>query len=112
MSKLYFFLLSTVSLVISAFVIPGVRLANFASALVAVIMISLVNIFIKPVLQLLAFPLNIFTLGLFSLVVNGLLFLLVAAIVPGFEIANLWWAILMAVVYSIITAFLAYIFDE
>lgn len=112
MSKIFLFLLSLLSLVITTFIIPGIKIANLSSAFVAALVISMINVFIKPVLQLISLPLNILTLGLFSLLVNGFLFLLASWIVPGFSIINLWWAILAAVVYSLISAFLSYLFNE
>lgn len=112
MSKFFLFLLSLLSLGATAFLIPGIRIANLASAFIAALVISIINTFIKPVLKLISLPLNILTLGLFSLLINGFLFLLASWIVPGFTIVDIWWAILAAVVYSIISAFLAHIFNE
>lgn len=112
MSKIGLFLLSFLTLVITTFIIPGVKIANLASAFVAALAISFINLFIKPVLQLISLPLSIVTFGLFSLVLNGLLFLLAAWIVPGFTILNLGWAILAAIAYAIISAFLTYLFSN
>ncbi len=110
MSKIGLFFLSFLSLVITTFIIPGIHIAGLASAFVAALVISVINTFLKPFLQLISLPLTIITFGFFSLLLNGLLFLLASWIVPGFIIANLWWAILTALTYSIISAFLSYIF--
>ncbi len=110
MSKVGFFLLSVLALIITAFLIPGIGIANLAVAFVTALVISFINMFLKPILQFLSLPLTVLTLGLFYLVVNGFLFLLASWIVPGFTIVNIWWAILAAIVYSLINTFLAYIF--
>lgn len=112
MSKFFLFLLSLLALCITAFIIPGISIANLVSAFVAALVIAIINTFLKPILQLISLPLNILTLGLFSLFLNGALFLLAAWIVPGFGIVNIWWAILAALVFSFISAFLSSIFNE
>lgn len=110
MSKIGLFFLSFLSLITTTFIIPGIHIASLTSAFIAALVISIINTFLKPILQLISLPLSIITLGFFSLLLNGFLFLLASWIVPGFVIVNLWWAILVALAYSIISAFLSYIF--
>ena len=64
-------------------IVPGITISSFATALVASIVIALVNLVIKPVLVFLTLPINILTLGLFILVINALLFMFVAYLIPG-----------------------------
>jgi putative membrane protein len=80
-----------------------VQVASFGAALVAALVLGLVNAVIRPLLILLTLPVTILTLGLFIFVINGLLFLAVANILEGFEVAGLWPAILGAIVYSVIS---------
>ena len=84
-------------------VVPGIIVSSFATALVAGAVIALINVFIKPVLILLTLPINILTLGLFILVINALLFMFVAYLVPGIEVNGFWSAFLGALILSILS---------
>ena len=76
---------------VAAMVVPGVRVESFVTAMVVAILLTGVNWFVKPILIILTLPVTILTLGLFLLVLNGLMVLLVSALVPGFVVAG-WWA--------------------
>lgn len=84
-------------------VIPGITISSFATALIASIAIALVNVFIKPILVFLTLPINILTLGLFILVINALLFMFVAYLIPGVEVDGFWSAFLGALILSILS---------
>ena|SRR6266571_8464834 len=99
-------LLSTLAVIIAAYLLPGVKVSGFFTALVVAIVLGLVNAFLKPLLLLLTLPINILTLGLFTFVINGLLVLLVSAIVPGFRVDGFWWAVLFSIVLSLINMLL------
>ena len=86
-----------------AWVIPGITVTGFLSAMFVVVIISIVNLFVRPLVQLISLPLNVFTLGLFSLVVNALLFLLVAKLSPGFQIDGFWSGFFGALILSVAT---------
>lgn len=96
-------LISAVAILIAAYLIPGVKV-TLVGALVLAVVLALINIFIKPFIVLLTLPLNILTLGLFSLVINAFLVLLAGAIVPGFAVGGFWNAFLFSIVLSLITA--------
>jgi putative membrane protein len=96
-------LLSAVAIAITAYILPGVTV-TLVGAIVATILLTFINIFIKPVLKILTLPITIITLGIFSLILNGFFIWLVAIIVPGLTVANFWWAIIFALVLSIINA--------
>ncbi len=83
-------------------VVPGITISNFVTALIAAVVIALINVFIKPVLIFLTLPINILTLGLFILVINALLFMFVAYLVPGVQVEGFWSAFLGALLLSII----------
>ena len=109
MSYLIHWLVSAVAIIITAYLLPGVRLSGFFAALVTALVLGLVNMFIKPLLLILTLPLNILTLGLLTFVINALLILLTSAIVPGFQVTGFWWALLFSFVLSIINYALSFI---
>jgi putative membrane protein len=98
-------------LMLIPYVVPGVAIKNFGTALVAALILAFVNALIKPILILLTLPINILTLGLFILVINGLMFWLVSALVKGFQISGFWPAFLAALVFSIFSIALNYLLD-
>ena len=110
MSYLVHWLIYAVAIVITAYLLPGVRLSGFFAALVTALVLGLVNTFLKPVLLLLTLPLNILTLGLLTFVINALLILLTSSIVPGFSVMGFWWALLFSLVLSVIHYALGAIF--
>jgi len=93
---------SCLAIIITAYLLPGVAVEGFLSALVAALILGLINAVIRPILILLTLPLNILTLGLFTLVINALLIMLAATIVPGFAVQGFWWALLFGVVLAIV----------
>ena len=92
-----------------AWLIPGVEVENFWTAMVATVVIVFVNSFIKPVLKLLTFPINLLTLGLFSLVINALLFMFVAYVVPGVSVEGFLSALFGSIVLAILSIGIAWI---
>ena len=96
-------LINALALLAVSYLMPSVQVASFGAALVAALVLGLVNAVIRPLLVLLTLPVTILTLGLFIFVINGLLFLGVANILEGFQVAGLWPAILGAIVYSVIS---------
>ncbi|MGB3637072.1 MAG: phage holin family protein [Rivularia sp. (in: cyanobacteria)] len=100
-------LATALSLLIVDIVVPGVNLANFPSAMIAGLVIGLVNGSIKPIISTLSLPINLLTLGAFSLVVNGLCFWLAAAVTPGFAVNGLIAFFLAPVVMSFANTFIS-----
>ena len=90
-------------------VIPGITISNFVTALIAAAVIALVNVFIKPALVFLTLPINILTLRLFILVINALLFMFVAYLVPGVEVNGFWSAFFGALLLSLLSLGLAWL---
>lgn len=105
-------LATALSLLVVDIVFPGVSLANFPAALIAAVGIGIVNAGIRPIVSLLSLPLNIVSLGSFSLVVNGFCFWLASVIVPGFRVAGLLSFILAPVLLSFVNTFLSKYFAE
>ena len=96
-------LINTVALILVAYLLPGVNVATFGAALVAALVLGLINAVIRPILILLTLPVTILTLGLFIFVVNGLLFWFVGSFIQGFQVAGFWSGVLGAIVYSLIS---------
>ena len=103
MNFLVKWILSALLIMAIAWVIPGITLTGFLSALIVVLVMSIVNILIRPIVEFVSLPLNIITLGIFSLVINALLFLLIAKFSPGFQIEGFWSGFWGALILSIFT---------
>lgn len=101
MSIIINWLISCFAIVITAYLLPGIHLSGFKAALLTALALGLINAFIKPVLSLLTLPLTVMTLGLFSLVLNALLIMLTAKLVPGFQVQGFLWAVAFSVVLTI-----------
>jgi len=102
MAMLINWLLAALAIMATAYLLPGVSLSGFVPALVTALVLGLVNAFIKPVLLLLTLPINILTLGLFTLVINALLIMLVSKLVSGFQVQGFWWALVFSVVLTVV----------
>ena len=96
-------LVNTVALLAVAYLMPSVRIESPGAALAAALLLGLVNAVMRPILVLLTLPVTVLTLGLFIFVINGLLFWAVSALVPGFDVAGFWSAVLGAIVFSLIS---------
>lgn len=104
------FLISTIAIYVAGAILPGVDVSNIWTALVMAVILSLLNMFVRPVLVVLSLPVTILTLGLFLLVINGLMVYVAEWIIPGFELANFGYAILYSIVISIIQYLLERLF--
>ena len=106
MNLILVWILNAVALLVVAYLLPGISVASFGSALIAALVLGLVNMLVKPVLVLLTLPITIVTLGLFLIVLNALLFWFVGTILRGFQVTGFWWAVGGAILYSIISGLL------
>ena len=95
-------LLASVALMLTAYFVPGFRVQGFGAALIASVVIGLVNIFIWPILVVLTLPLTAVTFGFFLLIVNGVALKIAAALTPGFSIQGFLPAVLGSVVLTVI----------
>ncbi len=102
MQTLIQLLVSGIAVFVSARILPGIRIDSFLTAIVVAVVLGLVNILVKPILFLLTLPVTIVTFGLFALVLNALMILLVDALVPGFEVRGFWWALLFSLVLALV----------
>jgi putative membrane protein len=95
------FLLTGLAVLLTAYLLPGVHVENYGYALLVAILLAFSNAFVKPILIILTIPLTILTLGLFLLVINAIVILIVDYFVPGFSVDGFWWALAFSLVLSI-----------
>ncbi|MCT7969247.1 phage holin family protein [Laspinema sp. D1] len=105
-------LVAAISLLITAYVVPGIYVAGFSSAALAAILMGLINAIVKPILVLLTLPLTILTLGLFLLVINGITLALVGYLTPGFDVNGFLPAIIGAIVLSLVSSVIGHLVKE
>ena len=103
MRILLVWLVNALALIAVAYLMPSITVASFTSALIAALILGLVNAIIKPLLILLTLPVTVVTLGLFIFVINGLLFWLVGSFVPGFIVQGFWAGFIGAILFSIVS---------
>lgn len=99
-------LVSGLAVLAAAYLLPGVHVATFVTALVVALVLGIINAVIKPILVILTLPITIVTLGLFTLVINAFLVLLTTKLVPGFTVDSFLWALGFSIVLSLISSFL------
>jgi len=102
-NALLVWLINALALLALPYVVPSVRVDSFLTALVAALLLGLVNTLIRPLLVLLTLPVTLVTLGLFVFVINALLFWFVASFVQGFAVGGFWSAFFGAIVYALIS---------
>ncbi len=102
MKAIIHWFVAALAIIIAAYLIPAVTVSGLITALVSAVVLGGLNLVIKPFLVLLTLPVNVITLGLFTIVINAFLVWLANLVVPGFHVANFGWAIVFAVVLSIV----------
>ena len=100
MSLIISWLLYALTIIFIAWLIPGISVENFSSAMLVFVIIALINIFIKPVIKLITLPINFLTLGIFGLIINALLFMLAGYLAPGVHVDGFVSAFLGSIVLS------------
>ena len=103
MKLLIVWLINAAALMAVPYLLPGISVSTFITALVAALVLGLVNTLVRPVLVLLPLPVTVLTLGLFIFVINGLLFWFVGSFIDGFVVAGFWWGVAGAIAYSIVS---------
>jgi putative membrane protein len=105
-------LLTALALVITANLVPGFRIDSFPAALIAAVVLGLVNAIVRPILVLLTLPITFVTLGLFLLVVNAITIWLAGAITPGFDVRGFVPALVGSIVLTIVTSVLHFLVGD
>jgi putative membrane protein len=106
------FLFSGLAVLLAAYLLPGIHVDDYFTALLVTAVLSLVNLLVKPLLVLLTIPLTLFTLGLFLLVINAMMILLVAFFVPGFRVDGFWWALAFSLILAVFNSFFSDLLKE
>jgi putative membrane protein len=101
MNWLIRFLLNGLAVVLTAYILPGVSVEDYGTALIVALILAIVNVLVKPILVILTIPITIITLGLFLLVINAAIILFVDNLVTGFHVDGFWWALLFSLILSI-----------
>jgi putative membrane protein len=112
MTLLLVWILNAVTLLIVAYILPGIVVSSFWSAMFAALVLGLINMLVKPIFILLTLPITIVTLGLFLLVINALMFWFAGSILKGFQVNGFWWAVGGALFYSVISGFLTSLIQQ
>jgi putative membrane protein len=103
-------LVSSIAVLITAYMLKGVRDVAIWDALLVALVLSFLNAFLRPILVILTIPATVLTLGLFLLVINALIILTADALLDHFEVDNFWWALLFSLILSFINTILDRIF--
>ena len=96
-------ILYALAIIFIAWLVPGISVENFSSAMLVCVIIALINIFIRPIIQLVTLPINFLTLGIFGLIINALLFMLAGYLAPGVHVDGFLSALLGSIVLSILS---------
>lgn len=107
MGMLVSLVVNAIAFYVVAYLIPGVEITGWEALLVVAVVWGIMAMLVRPLLVLLTLPVNIATLGLFTFVINALLLMLTARLVPGFEIVSFWVALLAAVMLSLVNMVLS-----
>lgn len=106
MRIIFNWIIQAIAIIIAAYLLPGVGIATFWTALILAVVLGAINTFIKPIIVLLTLPLTIVTMGVFVLILNAFLIMLASVVVPGFSVTGFWSALLFAIVLSVVSAVL------
>lgn len=106
MNFLFRIIILSFSVVIAAYILPGVTLEDFSTAIVVGFVLALLNSILKPILIVLTIPITLLTMGLFLLVINAGMIMIASHFVVGFEVDGFWYALLFSIVLSIISSLL------
>lgn len=107
MKLIFRLLLNAIAVFVAAYLLEGVLLDGYVTALIVAVVLGVLNTFLKPILAILTLPITFLTLGLFALVLNVLMVLLTEWLVPGFTFVSIWWGVGFSIVLTFITWFLS-----
>ena len=103
MRLILLWILNAVALLAVAYLLPSIRIDSFGAALLAALLLGLINAVVRPFLVVLTLPVTVLTLGLFIFVLNGLIFWLAGSLIEGFAVGGFWPAVIGSVLYSIVS---------
>ncbi|MFH1160344.1 MAG: phage holin family protein [bacterium] len=102
-------LILTFAIILTSYLLPGITIKSFWTAVLVALVLALLNAFVKPLMVFLTIPVTLWYFGLFLFVINALIILLAGALVKGFEVRGFWWALLFSIILSLIQYLLEYL---
>jgi len=102
-------LVNALALLAAAALLQGVHISDMLAGVIAAALLGIGNVSVRPVLILITLPINVLTFGLFTFIINALMLMLVAWLVPGFSIDGFWWSVAAALVLSIVNAIVTWL---
>jgi putative membrane protein len=99
-------LITTISIFAVSYILPGVVIDTFVTALIVAVVMAVLNVTLKPLLILITIPITVLTLGLFLLVINVLVLYAADALIDGFHLAGFWWALAFSLLVSLVNGVL------
>ncbi len=111
MATIVKFLLSAFAILITAYLLEdfGIYIHNYLTAILVALVLSLLNMVVKPIITILTLPVTILTLGLFLLIINAFIIYMAGWLVPGFDVANIWVALVFGLIYSLVMSMLNWV---
>ncbi len=106
MQTLFNLIINGIAVYVASRIIPGVTINDFFTAIVVYVVLAIINTFIKPILIVLTLPVNVLTLGLFTLVINAIIIMMVDSLVPGFKVNGFITALIFSLVLSVVSTIL------
>jgi putative membrane protein len=111
MNALINILISAVSIIITSYVVSGIQVASFMTAVIAAFVLGVINFFIRPLMLLITLPVNVLTLGLFTFIINALMLWLTAAVVDGFDVSGPLAAVIGSLIISVVSTGLSMVLN-
>ena len=105
-------LVLTISIILTSYLLDGIVVRSFSSALFAALVLGILNALFRPILIVITLPINILTLGLFTFVINALLLKMVSGVVPGFYVLGFWSAVFGSLIISLVSWLLSSFVNE
>jgi len=105
-------LLSALAVILLANILTGVSVDSYITAIIVAVVLSLLNFLVKPILVILTLPVTVLTLGLFLLIINAIIILLADALIDGFNVSSIWWALLFSLLLSFLQSILFSLLKE
>jgi len=112
MKTLVKLLLTAIAVIVLGYLLPGVSVTSFITALVVAIVIALLRLIVKPILIILTLPITIITFGIFLLFINAIIILLAGYFVSGFVVDGIWWALIFSLLLSLFQSILFALIKE
>ncbi|MGD1980158.1 MAG: phage holin family protein [Flavobacteriaceae bacterium] len=111
MKTLIRWLINSLGVIVIAEILPGVEIKSFFTAMAVALVLSILNLIVKPILIVLTLPITILSLGIFLLIINALIIQLASSIVPNFMVSSLWTALIYSLLLSVMQSFLQGLFE-